>query len=269
MIKICNKCLIDKNVSCFYKNKNTKDGYISICKECKKQTHQKYYKKNIEHIIEYREGKKEEMSEYLKEYYRTNIDKIKEYRENNEEILKLKRKEYYLNNRVKIIEKSKNYNFKNKEKIQEYNKKYREDNLDCEINRWKEYYDNNREILIKRSCDYSKKKRKSSTLELLKHNIRNRTNGFFKSKNIKKTNKTFNIIGCTPEFLKEHLEKQFIEGMNWNNHGLFGWHIDHIIPLSSAKTEEELYKLCNYTNLQPLWAIDNLKKSNKLIKTND
>jgi hypothetical protein len=80
----------------------------------------------------------------------------------------------------------------------------------------------------------------------------------------KKDRKTFDIIGCTPQFLKEHLENQFVGDMNWNNHGLFGWHIDHIIPLSSAKTEEELYKLCHYSNLQPLWAEDNLKKSNKI-----
>ena len=50
--------------------------------------------------------------------------------------------------------------------------------------------------------------------------------------------------------------------MNWENRNL--WHVDHIIPLSSAKTEEELVKLCHYTNLQPLWAEDNLKKSNKI-----
>ena len=81
--------------------------------------------------------------------------------------------------------------------------------------------------------------------------------------NITKKNKTFEIVGCTPEFLKEHLEKQFVDGMTWENRN--EWHIDHITPLSSAKTEEELYKLCHYTNLQPLWAEENLKKGNKII----
>ena len=61
------------------------------------------------------------------------------------------------------------------------------------------------------------------------------------------------------------VEEQFVDGMSWDNYGIYGWHIDHIIPLSSAKTEEEIFKLCHYTNLQPLWAVDNLKKSNKLI----
>jgi hypothetical protein len=93
--------------------------------------------------------------------------------------------------------------------------------------------------------------------------MRVRICGYLKSKNISKNNKTFNIVGCTPEQLKEHLEKQFINGMSWNNRG--DWHIDHIIPLSSVKTEEELLKLFHYSNLQPLWAIDNIKKSNKIL----
>ena len=95
-------------------------------------------------------------------------------------------------------------------------------------------------------------------------NIRCRVKNFLKSKNINKTNKTFNIVGCSPELLKEHLEKQFTESMSWDNHGKFGWHIDHIIPLSSAKNEEEIYKLCHYTNLQPLWWKENLSKGVKI-----
>jgi hypothetical protein len=83
--------------------------------------------------------------------------------------------------------------------------------------------------------------------------------------NITKKNKTFDIVGCTPEFLKEHIEKQFKEGMSWDNYGFYGWHIDHIIPLSSAKTDEELYKLCHYSNLQPLWANENLSKGSKIL----
>jgi hypothetical protein len=59
-------------------------------------------------------------------------------------------------------------------------------------------------------------------------------------------------------------EEKFTEGMSWDNKN--EWHIDHIIPLSSAQTEEELYKLCHYTNLQPLWAEDNLRKSNKIVE---
>ena len=86
---------------------------------------------------------------------------------------------------------------------------------------------------------------------------------FMKSKNLTKRNRTFSIVGCSPDELKKYLESKFVLGMSWENQG--DWHIDHFIPLSSAQTEEQIYKLCHYTNLQPLWAEDNLKKSNKLI----
>jgi len=74
------------------------------------------------------------------------------------------------------------------------------------------------------------------------------------------------LVGCDLQTLKEYIEKQFKEGMTWENHGFYGWHIDHIIPLGTAKTEEEMIKLCHYTNLQPLWALENLRKSKKIMK---
>jgi hypothetical protein len=58
------------------------------------------------------------------------------------------------------------------------------------------------------------------------------------------------------------MESLFKEGMTWDNHG--EWHIDHIIPISSGKTEDEVVKLCHYTNLQPLWKTENLLKGDKL-----
>ena len=94
--------------------------------------------------------------------------------------------------------------------------------------------------------------------------MRSRVKKFLKLNNIHTKNRTFQIIGCSPLYLKEYIEKKFTEGMCWNLVGK-EIHIDHIIPLSSAKTEEEIYKLCHYTNLQPLWAKDNLTKSNKIL----
>jgi hypothetical protein len=106
---------------------------------------------------------------------------------------------------------------------------------------------------------YEKEKREIDPIYRLSMNVRNRINKFLKLNNITKQNKTFDIVGCSPKFLKEHIENQFKEGMSLH---LIGKriHIDHIIPLSFAKTEEEILKLCHYTNLQPLWAEDNLKK---------
>ena len=74
-------------------------------------------------------------------------------------------------------------------------------------------------------------------------------------------------LGCTIEQLKQHLESKFQPGMSWDNHTLDGWHIDHIKPLSSfdLSDRKQLLEACHYTNLQPLWAKDNLTKSDKII----
>ena len=77
---------------------------------------------------------------------------------------------------------------------------------------------------------------------------------------------TVDFLGCSINKLKSHIEKKFINGMTWKNHGLFGWHIDHIIPLDSfdLTNHKQLAQACHYTNLQPLWAKDNLKKGIKI-----
>lgn len=88
-------------------------------------------------------------------------------------------------------------------------------------------------------------------------------------KTTQKTTSTTELVGCSIEQLKKHIEKKFSEGMNWENWSQYGWHLDHIIPLSSAKTKEEMESLCHYKNLQPLWWRDNLSKSDKIIENTD
>jgi hypothetical protein len=182
---------------------------------------------------------KEKRQEYYKKYYILNREKKINYQ-----------KIYYNDNLSEILNYHKTYYNNNLEKIKNYSKHYRLSNLE-KIKNYSKKYDN--------------EKYNSDFLYRLKKNIRHRIKFFLKIKNIKKNNKTFDIVGCTPEFLREYIEKQFKNGMSWDNYGFYGWHIDHIIPLSSGNTEEEVYKLCHYTNLQPLWAEDNLKKSNKII----
>lgn len=142
-------------------------------------------------------------------------------------------------------------------------KEYRDKNKKIVSERKKIYYKNNKEKIRVYKKNWETNKRNNDVLFRLKQQVRHRIGVFVKTNNMKKNNKTFNLVGCSPEYLKEYLEKQFVSGMTWEDRSL--WHIDHIIPLSYAKTEDELYKLCHYTNLQPLWAEDNLKKNNKII----
>lgn len=108
---------------------------------------------------------------------------------------------------------------------------------------------------------YEKERRKDPIYKL-ESNMRKRLWKILKTKKMLKTDNTFKIVGENVIFLKEYLEKKFTEGMTWENYGQ--WHVDHIIPLCSANTEEEVKILFHYTNLQPLWGKDNLKKGKKI-----
>jgi hypothetical protein len=190
------------------------------------------------------------VKEYHKEYYDKNKQKLIErsnsyYKENTEKVLSTV-KEYREKNKEKVKKRKVNYHIKNAEKIREKVRNWRNDNKE------------------KRNTG-ERERRKNDILHKLVHYLRSRTNSYIKKIGVKKNNSSLKLIGMSPIQLKEHLEKQFTQDMSWDNYGFYGWHIDHIIPLSSAKTEEEIYKLCHYSNLQPLWAEDNLKKSNKIL----
>tara|TARA_R100001244_G_scaffold23249_1_gene24014 strand:+ start:182 stop:793 length:612 start_codon:yes stop_codon:yes gene_type:complete len=156
-------------------------------------------------------------------------------------------------------ESKKEYRKKNKDKIKEYHKEHYKANKDKRKERQKEYRKENKDKINKSSKEYQKNRRLSDPLYKMKSNLRTRTSQAFKNKGYSKNTKTQEMLGVDWEIAKKHLERQFTKGMNWSNQG--DWHIDHIIPLSSANTEERLKKLCHYTNLQPLWAVDNLIKS--------
>ena len=109
---------------------------------------------------------------------------------------------------------------------------------------------------------YHKKRRHNDPLFRARINIRNRTREAFAVSFWTKTSRTRDILGCSYDKAFKHIENQFRDGMSWDNYGK--WHIDHIIPLCSATTVEELEKLCHYTNLQPLWAEENILKGGKM-----
>ncbi len=125
-----------------------------------------------------------------------------------------------------------------------------------------EYYRNNKERMSAAKLKRQKERLKTDPLYLLTRRLRCRLRDACLLKEWKKHSHFRDYIGCTLPELKAHIESKFIEGMSWDNHG--EWHLDHKIPLSSAKTPEALYKLCHYTNIQPLWAKINLSKGAKL-----
>lgn len=131
--------------------------------------------------------------------------------------------------------------------------------------RRRNYYLNNKDKIIKKQTEKREIRRKTDPYYKLLINLRQRLRNSIKNTETKNI-KTINLIGCDTLHLKKHLESKFIIGMSWDNYGRYGWHIDHIIPCASFDlTNPEQQKLCfHYTNLQPLWAIDNIKKSNTI-----
>ena len=159
-----------------------------------------------------------------------------QYRKENLEKIKDSQKKSYLKNVENAKKYRINYIKENPETIKETWKKYRIKNSEKLKKNRKEYAKNNRTKLN----EYAVNRRKNDPINKLSHNVRGRIRHFLKSNNILKNNKTFDIIGCTSLELKEYLEKQFTEGMSWENYGYYGWHIDHEIPLDSGKNENEI-----------------------------
>jgi hypothetical protein len=137
-------------------------------------------------------------------------------------------------------------------------KEYRSISKDKKAAYQKEYRQKNKDHIRNYSKDYRTVRKKKDPLYRAILNMRSRLSVFVKSVHINKNDSTKQLIGCSIAHLKNHLEEQFLPGMSWSNYG--DWHIDHKIPLSSAKSEKALVLLSHYSNLQPLWAIDNLSK---------
>ena len=182
-------------------------------------------------------------------YRDKNKDRILNQRKQNSEIIKAKAKLYYQNNLDKMRKKNKLSKIKYKDKILVTAKKYKIENKD-KINAYRRQREK-----FRRKIDSSYK---------LITNQRTRITGILKKH---KTDKTLDLLGCSAQFLRTYLENKFLEGMTWDNYGKDGWHVDHIIPCSSFDlTDQSQQLICfHYTNLQPLWAIDNIKKGNKIL----
>jgi hypothetical protein len=240
MEKICKRCLDVKLIFEFGKNKNKKDGLSIYCKECENKRHRLYNKNNPDKrkitAKKWLEKNKEKYKEIVKTYleknpHMTSSVRIKKYRENPEFV----------------------------EKEKEKRRLYYQNNLEKEREKRKLYYHNNKEQERKKSNEWKKNKLKMDPLERIKKNIRARVREYLTGEN--KSKRTFDIIGLDKEKFKSYIENKFTEGMTWENYGK--WHLDHIKPLYLSENEEDLIKLNHYTNLQPLWAEDNLKKNRK------
>jgi len=235
MTKKCSKCDTDKPLAEFNNTKRAKDGKQTQCRGCSSQ----YYRNNKE--IYLRKQNK---------YYQANKDAIKD-----------RNKQYYQANKEAIEEQHKQYREANKDVIAERCKQYYQANKDAAAVYNKEYQKKNWDDLLQYKNQYKKKRRATDPGYRIADNLRTRLYTALKGK--RKADTTKKLLGCTYEEARAHIEAQFTEGMSWDKMGVRGIHIDHIRPCASFDlTDPEQQRECfHYTNLQPLWAEDNLKKS--------
>lgn len=263
--KLCSKCGQRKPITDFYANKLSKDGKQSECKECNNARHRKYY---AEHAEQYRRTH----AKYHLNNYEKNRARSLKYSHSEQGIKK--RKEYYEAHKEEIKEYNKQYREKNIDKIRERQRRYYHANKD-KVAVWKKRYeDSHREQLLasdKRYREEHKKEINEKHLERLhndpifklKERVRFNVRDALRRKKHNKTCRTADIVGCDLDYLCNYLLKTWEKnyGKPWDGEP---YHIDHIIPLATAKTEEEVRKLCHYTNLQLLSPEDNMKKSDSI-----
>lgn len=196
---------------------------------------------------------------YLKKYYRKNrvkvLRKLKQHRLLPETIEKRKSysKEYY--SRAHVKERVKNY-------LKRYIKRSRVVSaMRRNRKKWRESPEGKSWL-----HNYWRERKRKEPEVAIKFALRRRLLSALKGN--RKSNNTLDLVGCSLEELRKHLENQFQKGMNWENYGRKGWHIDHKKPCASFDlTKPEEQKLCfHYSNLQPMWAKENHKKADKVIE---
>lgn len=178
--------------------------------------------------------------------------------EDNAEKVRAQKAAHYASNRDVVLEKCARYRAANRENVRATKAAYYEANREAVNKKTAAYNKTNRKAI----SAAQKERYKNDPLFALACRMRISVCNTLRRGGYTKKSKTAKIIGCSFEELKAHLESLFLDGMGWENRHL--WHIDHIIPLASAKSEDEILSLNHYSNLQPLWAYDNMSKGCKM-----
>ncbi len=171
---------------------------------------------------------------------------------------------YHYENRAKILARKRLYSKTNREKCNESTKCWLAAHPGYISQHNKEYYKKNKEKLLKKNAVWQTRQRQTNPLFRLRQNLSDRIHHCLT--NSRSRDMTLKLTGCTIEFLKGWLESRFQPGMSWENYGRSGWHVDHVIPCKAFdfSDPEQVRQCFHYSNLQPLWAADNLRKASSI-----
>jgi hypothetical protein len=239
----CPKCAITNRSLTDDERKNSRLRIIERTRVWRKENPEKY---------------KEQCRRHRKANHATILETARRYRERNHRDVLEYHREYRKANREKHKLRRKELRAKNLEKVREYAHKWQANNRP----RRKDALNARKRLL---RPEYTKRKMREDIQFRFRERMRLRIIKLLKG--TKKSYKTIELLGCTIRDARKHIEQQFRDGMTWNNWAFTGWHIDHIIPISSFDlTDPEQQKKCfHYTNLQPLWWWENLAKGDKLV----
>lgn len=264
-MKTCTKCKEDKPADTEHFPKRDK-GLRGECKSCVREYKKCYAETNKKVIYEnkkaYREANKDKEAARKKAWAEANQQKVKshflKYYENNKSKLQDASKKYREANRDKIASRMREYSRQNRDQIRAKNKTRREQNGEALRASDRDRYARDRPKRLALSVRTKQRRLEQDQPYRMEHNIRSRV--YSAIKNGRKSIKTLELLGCSIDELKNHLSCQFSQGMTWGNYG--DWHIDHVRPCASFDlTDRVQQKQCfHYSNLQPLWAHDNLSK---------
>lgn len=196
--------------------------------------------------------------------------RYKKWKEANKEKNAEYQKEYNKKYRKRLSEYRKNYNKKHRKRLNEYQKNYNKNpnngkKANNSGNSYKKWAAKNKEKVNALHKKWQHKQLKTNPLFKITQKLRGAVTRAFKRIGLNKPCNTQTLLGCSYEEAKAHIEFLFQEGMTWENHGVHTWHIDHIRPVSTFGPDE-IYLINHISNLQPLWAKENIAKSNKYNK---
>lgn len=168
------------------------------------------------------------------------------------------RREYYQKNKERLKKCSREWHHNNKDLVKEQSRKYYIDNIDKFKKYRKEQYWKDPEGNSRKSNEYHLSRIKTDVFYRFQTRCRTRVYQALVGNGYSKNTRAYKLIGCSKEELEGHISSMFEPGMSWDNYG--EWHVDHIIPFSSATSKEEVELLCHYLNMRPMWASDNISK---------
>jgi len=261
-MKTCIKCHETFPLTDEYYNrrKDSPDGFRNECKMCVKKRRGKWHERN-------REDQVSKMKRYWIENREDMLCYKAQYNQKNKELINKKCHDYYEKNRPKVLAQMKEHRIANKDQINQRRRTRRIENYESVTEKRREYAAKNRGRINKRAAMYCANRKETDMGYRILTNLRTRICIAIKKSHSNKSNGTTKLLGCTIPELRKHLENQFAPGMSWDNWARGGWHIDHIIPCASFDLSDpkQQRKCFNYKNLQPLWALDNLKKGARLV----